>query len=145
VLVVTTFDLDEYVFEALRAGASGFLLKDTPPARLAQAIRTVRDGDAILAPQVTRRLVERFAAPRPEPAAAVALAELTERETQVLRLVARGLSNSEIADALVVSLPTVKTHVGRILMKLGLRDRVQAVVLAYETGLAGGEEEPARP
>jgi DNA-binding NarL/FixJ family response regulator len=133
VLVVTTFDLDEYVYEALRAGASGFLLKDSPPARLADAIRTVAEGDALLAPQITRRLVDRFAAPRPE--APTELGELTEREVEVLRMIARGLSNVEIADALVVSLPTVKTHVGRILMKLGLRDRVQAVVFAYESGL----------
>ena len=137
VLVLTTFDLDEYVYEALRAGASGFLLKDTPPGRLAEAIRSVGDGDALLAPQITRRLVERFAAPRPE--APEALAELTERELEVLRLIARGLSNSEIADELVVSLPTVKTHVGRILMKLGLRDRVQAVVLAYESGVVAAQ------
>jgi DNA-binding NarL/FixJ family response regulator len=144
VLVLTTFDLDEYVYEALRAGASGFLLKDTPPARLADAIRVIGEGDALLAPQITRRLVERFAAPRPEPPAA--LSELTEREVEVLRLVARGLSNAEIAERLVVSLPTVKTHVGRILMKLGLRDRVQAVVLAYESGVADprarGREDP---
>lgn len=133
VLVVTTFDIDEYVYEALRAGASGFLLKDTPPARLADAIRTVAAGDALLAPQITRRLVERFTAPRPP--APVALAELTGRELEVLRLLAGGLSNAEIADRLVLSLPTVKTHVARILMKLGLRDRVQAVVLAYEAGV----------
>jgi DNA-binding NarL/FixJ family response regulator len=139
VLVLTTFDLDEYVYEALRAGASGFLLKDTPPGRLAETIRTVGDGDALLAPQITRRLVERFAAPRPQ--APEALGELTAREVEVLRLIARGLSNAEIADELVVSLPTVKTHVGRILMKLGLRDRVQAVVLAYEAGIvAPGRE-----
>jgi DNA-binding NarL/FixJ family response regulator len=141
VLVLTTFDLDEYVYEALCAGASGFLLKDTPPARLAEAIRSVGDGDALLAPQITRRLVERFAAPRPE--APTALGELTEREVDVLRLIARGLTNAEIADELVVSLATVKTHVGRILMKLSLRDRVQAVILAYETGIAGGVD-PAR-
>ena len=133
ILMLTTFDLDEYVYEALRAGASGFLLKDTPPATLVEAIRTVRAGDALLAPQITRRLVERFVAPRPEPPDA--FGELTEREVEVLRLIARGLSNAEIADQLVLSLPTVKTHVGRILMKLGLRDRVQAVVLAYETGI----------
>jgi DNA-binding NarL/FixJ family response regulator len=139
VLMLTTFDLDEYVYEALRAGASGFLLKDTPPALLAEAIRRVGDGDALLAPTITRRLVERFAAPRPKPPEA--LAELTERELEVLRLIARGLSNAEIGDELVVSMPTVKTHVGRILMKLGLRNRVQAVVLAYEAGIVapGGE------
>ena len=134
VLVLTTFDLDEYVFEALRAGASGFLLKDTPPARLAEAIRLVGDGDALLAPQITRRLVERFTERAAEPPP-VGLEDLTNRELEVLRLVARGLSNSEIADRLVVSMPTVKTHVGRVLMKLGLRDRVQAVVLAYEAGV----------
>jgi DNA-binding NarL/FixJ family response regulator len=133
VLVLTTFDLDEYVYEALRAGASGFLLKDTPPTRLAEAIRTVGRGDTLLAPQITRRLVERFAAARPE--APQALGELTERELEVLRLIARGLSNAEIADELVISLATAKTHVGRILMKLGLRDRVQAVVVAYEAGV----------
>jgi DNA-binding NarL/FixJ family response regulator len=133
VLMLTTFDLDEYVYEALRAGASGFLLKDTRPALLADAIRIVGDGDALLAPQITRRLVERFAAGRPE--VREGLGELTEREVEVLRLIARGLSNTEIADELVVSLPTVKTHVGRIMMKLGLRDRVQAVVLAYEAGI----------
>ena len=139
ILMLTTFDLDDYVYEALRAGASGFLLKDTPPATLVDAIRTVRAGDALLAPQITRRLVERFVAPRPELPAA--FDELTDREVEVLRLVARGLSNAEIAAELVLSLPTVKTHVGRILMKLGLRDRVQAVVLAYETGIVvpGGE------
>jgi ATP/maltotriose-dependent transcriptional regulator MalT len=119
--------------QRLRAGASGFLLKDTPPARLAEAIRTVGGGDALLAPQITRRLVERFAAPRPE--TPEALDELTERELEVLRLIARGLSNAEIAQELVVSLPTVKTHVARILMKLGLRDRVQAVVFAHEAGV----------
>ena len=142
VLVLTTFDLDEYVYEALRAGASGFLLKDTPPAGLAEAIRTVGDGDALLAPQITRRLVERFAAPRLD--APTALGELTEREVDVLRLIARGLTNADIADELVVSLATVKTHVGRILMKLSLRDRIQAVILAYETGIVGGAD-PARP
>jgi DNA-binding NarL/FixJ family response regulator len=135
VLVLTTFDLDEYVYEALRAGASGFLLKDTQPDRLADAIRTVADGDALLAPQITRRLVDRFSAPRPQ--APPELSELTEREAEVLRMIARGLSNAEISEELVVSLPTVKTHVGRILTKLGLRDRVQAVVLAYESGLVG--------
>lgn len=133
VLMLTTFDVDEYVYEALRAGASGFLLKDTRPAQLAEAVRTVAAGDALLAPQITRRLVDRYTAPRPS--SPQALTELTERELEVLRLIARGLSNAEIAEALVVSLPTVKTHVGRILMKLELRDRVQAVVLAYQAGL----------
>ena len=133
VLVLTTFDLDEYVYEALRAGASAFLLKDTRPDRLADAIRAVAAGDALLAPQITRRLVERFSAVRQQ--TPEALGELTQRELEVLRLIARGLSNAEIAQELVVSVPTVKTHVARVLMKLGLRDRVQAVVLAYEAGI----------
>jgi DNA-binding NarL/FixJ family response regulator len=142
VLMLTTFDLDEYVFEAIRAGASGFLLKDATPARLANAIRAVADGDALFAPAVTRRLVERFAsAPaRTDDRAAALLAELTAREREVLQLVARGLSNGEIAERLVLSLPTVKTHVGRMLMKLGLRDRVQAVVFAYEAGIVRAGE-----
>jgi DNA-binding NarL/FixJ family response regulator len=142
VLVVTTFDVDEYVTEALRAGASGFLLKNAPPEELVRAIRVVAEGDALLSPSVTRRLLERLArhpAPLPRPAA---LDELTDRENEILLLVARGLSNAEIAERLVVSIGTVKTHVARILMKLGLRDRVQAVVLAYESGLvAPGREE----
>ena len=142
VLVLTTFDLDEYVFEAIRAGASGFLLKDATPARLANAIRAVADGDALFAPAVTRRLVERFASPPhgADAATAARLAELTAREREVLELVARGLSNAEIAELLVLSLPTVKTHVGRVLMKLNLRDRVQAVVFAYDADVvrAGG-------
>jgi DNA-binding NarL/FixJ family response regulator len=133
VIVLTTFDLDEYVYEALRAGASGFLLKDAPPDRLVAAIHAVNDGEALLAPQITRRLVERYIAPRaPLPPG---LDELTPREREVLTLVARGLSNAEIGETLVLSLPTVKTHVSRVLMKLGLRDRVQAVVLAYEAGI----------
>ncbi|GGM59003.1 DNA-binding response regulator [Thermopolyspora flexuosa] len=138
VLVLTTFDLDEYIIEALRAGASGFLLKDVPPDDLVQAIRVVAAGDAIVAPSVTRRLLDRFASrlpaagPRPTPPR---LERLTERELEVLRLIARGMSNAEIAAELVVSETTVKTHVGNVLTKLGLRDRVQAVVLAYETGL----------
>jgi DNA-binding NarL/FixJ family response regulator len=136
VLVLTTFDLDEYVYEALRAGASGFLLKDAPPSQLVEAVRTVALGETLLAPAVTRRLVERFVS-RPAPGAAEReqLAELTERELEVLKLIARGLSNAEIAGQLFLSEATVKTHVTRILAKLGLRDRVQAVVLAYETGL----------
>lgn len=135
VLMVTTFDLDEYVFDAIRAGASGFLLKDTPAEELIRAIRIVAEGNALLAPTVTRRLVEEFAR-RPRPAERpVALSELTPRELEVLGLLARGLSNSEIAAELVVGDATVKTHVARILQKLGLRDRVQAVVLAYEAGL----------
>ena len=137
VLILTTFDLDEYVLSALRAGASGFLLKDVPPEDLVDAIKVVAAGDALLAPSVTRRLLDRFAASLPDPAAArpAALDSLTARELQVLGLVARGMSNAEIAEHLVVSETTVKTHVGRLLFKLDLRDRVQAVVLAYETGI----------
>ncbi len=134
VLVLTTFDLDEYVYEALRAGAAGFMLKDAPPGQLAEAVRAVASGDTLLAPAVTRRLVERFVK-RPSPERSEELAELTERELGVLRHVARGLSNREIAQTLYLSEATVKTHVTRILAKLGLRDRVQAVVFAYETGL----------
>ncbi|HET6750908.1 MAG TPA: response regulator transcription factor [Actinomycetes bacterium] len=135
VLVLTTFDLDEYVYQALRAGASGFLLKDTPPADLLAAIRVVAAGDALLAPRVTRRLIEEFAR-RPEPAAdPAALAALTDREREVLTLVARGLSNAELADRLYVSAATAKTHVSRILAKLQARDRAQLVMLAYESGL----------
>jgi DNA-binding NarL/FixJ family response regulator len=135
VLIVTTFDLDEYVFEAIRAGASGFLLKDAPADELIRAIRVVAEGQALLAPSVTRRLVEEFAR-RPRPAQRpAAFSELTPRELEVLGLLARGLSNVEIAAELVVGDATVKTHVARILQKLGLRDRVQAVVLAYEAGL----------
>ena len=136
VLMLTTFDLDEYVYEALRAGASGFMLKDTPPERLAEAVRTVAAGESLVAPAVTRRLVERFVRrPPPEVAQREVFAELTERELEVLTLLARGLSNAEIAAELVLGENTVKTHVARVLAKLGLRDRVQAVVLAYETGL----------
>jgi DNA-binding NarL/FixJ family response regulator len=135
VLVLTTFDLDEYVYAAVRAGASGFLLKDAPREQLITAVRTVARGEALLAPAITQRLIERFVA-RPSPdEAAPALAELSARELEVLRLLARGLSNAEIAGALVVGEATVKTHVARILRKLDLRDRVQAVVFAYETGL----------
>jgi DNA-binding NarL/FixJ family response regulator len=137
VLVLTTFDLDEYVYEALRAGASGFLLKDAPEEQLTAGIRIVAAGGSLFAPSVTRRLIERFAdtyrsTPPPE------LEELTARELEVLRLIARGLSNTEIAETLVVSEHTVKTHVAHILRKLDLRDRVQAVVLAYESGIASG-------
>src|SRR4051795_733386 len=138
VLMLTTFDLNEYVYEALRAGASGFLLKDVPPEQLAAGIRVVGEGEALLAPSITKRLIQEFAevAPAmPEPPAG--LDELTARELEVFKLVARGLSNAEIAAELVVSETTVKTHVARMLMKLGLRDRVQAVVLAYEAGIAG--------
>ncbi len=134
VLVVTTFDADEYVYAALRAGASGFLLKDAPPEELAVAVRVIAAGEALLAPSVTRRLIEEFARlqPRQEQRDIEAL---TEREMEVLRLVARGLSNSEIARELVIGETTVKTHVGNVLMKLGLRDRAQAVVVAYESGV----------
>ena len=135
VIVLTTFDLDEYVFEALRAGAGGFLLKDAPERELISAIRVAADGGSIVAPSVTRRLIERFAT-TPDPATArPELDLLTPRETEVLRLLARGLSNGEIAASLVVSEHTAKTHVAHVLDKLDLRDRVQAVVLAYETGL----------
>jgi DNA-binding NarL/FixJ family response regulator len=135
ILILTTFDLDQYVYEALRAGAGGFLLKDAPPNELAAAIRAVAAGDSLLAPSVTRRLIERFVAlPAPPSADPAALSDLSAREAEVLRLVARGLSNQQIADELVVSTATVKSHVARLLMKLGLHDRTQAVVLAYETG-----------
>ncbi len=135
VLVLTTFDLDEYVYAAVRAGASGFLLKDAPREQLVTAVRTVARGESLLAPAITKRLIERFVA-RPSPGqAAPALAELSTRELEVLRLLARGLSNAEIAAELIVGDATVKTHVARILRKLDLRDRVQAVVLAYESGL----------
>jgi DNA-binding NarL/FixJ family response regulator len=135
VLILTTFDLDEYVYDALRAGASGFLLKDVPAHQLAAGIRTIGEGDALLAPSITRRLIEEFAAPRTPLDTAPGLDELTPRELEVFRLLATGITNSEIAAQLIVGETTVKTHVTRILMKLGVRDRVQAVVLAYETGL----------
>lgn len=137
VLVLTTFDLDQYVFDAVRAGASGFLLKDTPPEELARAVRVVAAGEALLAPSVTRRLIEEFGrtAPTANHADDPRLQRLTEREREVLILMARGRSNGEIADDLFVGEATVKTHVGRVLMKLDVRDRVQAVVLAYESGL----------
>jgi DNA-binding NarL/FixJ family response regulator len=141
VLVLTTFDLDEYAFGALRAGASGFLLKDVRPAELVTAIRTVASGDAVVSPRVTRRLLEEYTQVMPVSAAQRAghypqLSTLTPREGEVVEAVARGLSNAEIAEALFVSETTVKSHVGRVLAKLGLRDRVQIVVLAYEAGLA---------
>jgi DNA-binding NarL/FixJ family response regulator len=144
VLILTTFDLDEYAFSGLKAGASGFMLKDVPPGELLTAIRSVHSGDAVVAPSTTRRLLDRFAPMLPsagkEPQHK-GLERLTEREREVMILVATGLSNGEIAARLVLSEATVKTHVGRILTKLGLRDRVQVVVLAYETGLvrAGGK------
>jgi DNA-binding NarL/FixJ family response regulator len=135
VLILTTFDLDEYVYDALRAGASGFLLKDVPARQLVAAIRTVGEGDALLSPSITRRLIEEFAASRAPVDTAPGLDELTPRELEVLRLLATGKANSEIAAELIVGETTVKTHVTRILTKLGVRDRVQAVVLAYETRL----------
>jgi DNA-binding NarL/FixJ family response regulator len=136
-LALTTFDLDEYVFEALRAGASGFLLKDASVEELAAAIRTVAGGEAVLAPTVTRRVIDAFARNAPRKQDPGRLAELTPRELDVLRLVAKGLSNAEIADELVLTPATVKTHVSSLLSKLDLRDRVHAVIVAYETGLAG--------
>jgi DNA-binding NarL/FixJ family response regulator len=137
VLMLTTFDLDDYVYAALRAGASGFLLKDAPAAELVHAVRVISAGDALLAPSVTRRLIADYAGrPRPPSARPVAaVGSLTARETEVLVLIARGLSNAEISAALVIAEQTTKTHVGRILAKLDLRDRAQAVVLAYESGL----------
>jgi DNA-binding NarL/FixJ family response regulator len=134
VLILTTFDLDEYVYEALRAGASGFVLKDDPPEQLIAAIRTIAAGDALLSPSVTKRVVERFSR-IPHLAPPKELDELSEREREVFRLVAHGLSNAEIGEELYISETTVKTHVTHILSKLGLRDRVQAVVLAYRSGL----------
>jgi DNA-binding NarL/FixJ family response regulator len=136
VLMLTTFDLNEYVYEALRAGASGFLLKDVPPEELAAGIRVVARGDALLAPSITRRLIHEFARATTGAGPPRGFDELTAREVEVFKLVARGLSNAEIARELIVSETTVKTHVARLLMKLGLRDRVQAVVLAYESGIA---------
>ncbi len=145
VLILTTFDLDEYAFAALRVGASGFLLKDAKPAELVAAIRSVASGDAVVSPRVTRRMLEMFADRLPEGAAEAGreagtdprIAELTAREREVLEAVAEGLSNAEIAERMVLSEATVKTHVGRILAKLGVRDRVQAVVLCYQAGLVG--------
>ena len=140
-LILTTFDLDEYAYEALRAGASGFLLKDAPLEELASAIHHVHDGDAVVAPSTTKRLLEHFARAEPDSQTQISalddaiFEDLTPREHEVLRHVARGLSNAEIATELVLTEGTVKVHVGHVLMKLGLRDRVQAVVLAYETGL----------
>jgi len=146
VLMLTTFDLDEYAFAALKAGASGFLLKDVPPEELLFAIRAVHSGDSVVAPSTTRRLIDQFAAllPGGDQGEAAKLAELTEREREVLILVAHGLSNAEIAKQLFVSEATVKTHVGRVLAKLCLRDRVQAVVYAYEAGLVKAGHRPLR-
>jgi len=145
VLMLTTFDLDEYVYEALRAGASGFLLKDTPPEQLVNAIEVVARGEALLSPSITRRVISEFVkgtGPKPQ-AQFPRLEDLTARELEVLQAIARGLSNAEIARELFVSETTVKTHVARILMKLGLRDRVQAVVLAYEAGVVQPGDHPA--
>jgi DNA-binding NarL/FixJ family response regulator len=135
VVILTTFGLDEYVFEAIRAGASGFLVKDTEPAELLQAVRVVADGDALLSPGVTRRLIEEFAARAKDPRSSAELEQLTDREREVMALVAEGLSNTEIAQRLFVSPATAKTHVSRAMVKLGARDRAQLVVIAYETGL----------
>jgi len=146
IIVLTTFDLDEYVYSALQVGASGFLLKDVKPEQLIAAVRQVGIGDALLAPSITRRLVERFARPVSASIAdAGALRGLTPRETEVLRLMSNGLSNAEIGSALVVSEATVKTHVARILSKLEVRDRVQAVVIAYQSGFAGGSSRLGAP
>jgi DNA-binding NarL/FixJ family response regulator len=143
VLILTTFDLDEYVYDALAAGASGFLLKDVPREQLVEGIRVVASGEALLAPSVTRRLIEDFSRARPAASEVPpGMDELTPRETEVLGLLARGLSNAEIAEMLIVGETTVKTHVARVLMKLGLRDRVQAVVLAHESGLVTPGQAP---
>jgi len=144
VIVLTTFDLDEYVYEALRAGASGFVLKDEPPEQLLAAIRIVARGEALLSPGITKRVIAKFTSiSHPEPPKQVA--ELTDREVDVFRLLARGLSNAEISEGLHISETTVKTHITHILQKLNLRDRVQAVVLAYETGLFASPATPATP
>jgi DNA-binding NarL/FixJ family response regulator len=135
IVILTTFELDDYVFEAIRSGAAGFLVKDTKPAELIEAVRVVASGDALLSPSITRRLMAEFAARTKEPPRAEVLEELTEREREVMALAARGLSNEEIAQRLVVSSATAKTHVSRAMIKLGARDRAQLVVLAYETGL----------
>jgi DNA-binding NarL/FixJ family response regulator len=147
VIILTTFDLDRYVFAGLRAGASGFLLKDAPPEQLVDGIRAVCSGDALLAPSVTRRVIEEFVRRPPEAVrtAPPEIEELTPRECEVLTLIARGLSNAEIAQSLVVSETTVKTHVARVLMKMDLRDRVQAVVMAYESGLVHPGEPGSTP
>ena len=137
IVVLTTFDQNEYIYRALRAGAAGFLLKDAPSSRLIAAVRAAATGDSLIEPSITQRLVERFAEPVVVPGIPAELAKLTERELDVLRLIGRGLSNAEIAVEMVVAETTVKTHVARILSKLGVRDRVQAVVVAYETGFVG--------
>jgi DNA-binding NarL/FixJ family response regulator len=143
VLILTTYDLDEYLYEAMRAGASGFLLKTAEPYELVSGVRTVSSGDALVAPEITRRLLEEFVRRPPASTQPEALSGLTEREVEVLRLVARGLSNAEIASLLFLGQGTVKTHVGHILAKLGARDRVQAVVVAYESGLVRPGEQPS--
>jgi DNA-binding NarL/FixJ family response regulator len=143
VLILTTFDLDEYVFEALRAGACGFLLKDAAASQLAAGVRMAAAGDALLAPSITRRLIEEFAASRPLPPEQVK--ELTPREMEIFLLVAKGMSNAEIASRLVIGETTVKTHVTRLLMKLGVRDRIQVVVLAYEAGVVRPSQRPVFP
>jgi DNA-binding NarL/FixJ family response regulator len=144
ILILTTFDLDEYVYEALRAGASGFVLKDDSPEQLLAAIRTVAGGDALLSPAITKRVIQKFArTPRPSPPKE--LEDLSEREREVFRLIAQGLSNAEIAQELYISETTVKTHITHILQKLNLRDRVQAVVLAYQTGVFDGDRGSATP
>jgi DNA-binding NarL/FixJ family response regulator len=144
VLMLTTFDLDEYVYDALRAGASGFLLKDVPAEQLVDGIRVVAEGDALLAPSVTKRLIQEFSRGAvAQQSAPAALDDLTPRELEVFKLIARGMSNAEIAAELIVSETTVKTHVARVLMKLGVRDRVQAVVLAYESGVVAPGATPS--
>jgi DNA-binding NarL/FixJ family response regulator len=144
ILILTTFDLDEYVYEALRAGASGFVLKDDSPEQLLAAIRTVAGGDALLSPAITKRVIQKFArTPRPSPPKE--LEDLSEREREVFRLIAQGLSNAEIAQELYISETTVKTHITHILQKLNLRDRVQAVVLAYQTGAFDGDRGSTTP
>ena len=143
VLILTTFDLDEYIYDALKAGASGFLLKDVPPHQLAQAVLTVANGDALLSPAITRRLIQEFAASRSPRPTMPEIEQLSSRELEVFRLMARGMSNREIAAQLVVAETTVKTHVARILGKLAIRDRVQAVVLAYEYGIVSPGETPS--
>jgi DNA-binding NarL/FixJ family response regulator len=145
VLMLTTFDLDEYVYRAIRAGASGFLLKDVRPAELVHAVRAIASGDTLLSPAITRRLLEEFVRRPPPGERPAALSDLTERESEVLGLVARGLSNAEIAQRLFLGETTVKTHVTRVLSKLGLRDRVQAVVLSYESGLVRPGDDAFQP